>query len=58
MTVPEAAKFIGVHEQTIYLWCRKRKIPHFKIGGALRFRENDLSKWIEGRKIKTVKMFS
>jgi excisionase family DNA binding protein len=43
MTVREAAKFLGVSRQTVYLWVERRAIPHFRVMGRnIRFLKSDL----------------
>jgi excisionase family DNA binding protein len=42
-TVREAAAFLGVSEQTVYLWVEAKKIPHFRIMGRnIRFLRSEL----------------
>lgn len=33
MTVREAAKFLGVSQQTVYLWVERKQIPHLCVMG-------------------------
>jgi excisionase family DNA binding protein len=43
MTVREAARFLGVSPQTVYLWVEKRQIPHLRVMGRnIRFLQSDL----------------
>ena len=48
------AKFFGVTERTVLEWCRKGKLPAFKIGRKWKIRVVDLQKMID-RKIQTSK---
>ena len=32
-TVPEAANFLGVSAQTVYLWVERKQIPHLRVMG-------------------------
>lgn len=48
----ELAKFFGVREKTIWEWCKKGKIPAFKIGKEWKIRVSDLNKVIN-QKIHT-----
>jgi len=42
-TVADAADFLGVSPQTVYLWVERRSIPHFRIMGRnIRFLRSDL----------------
>ena len=43
MTVKEAAKFLGVSPQTVYLWVERKQIPHLRVMGRnIRFLKSDL----------------
>ena len=43
MTVPQAARFLGVSPQTVYLWVERKQIPHFRVMGRnIRFLQSDL----------------
>ena len=49
MTVKEVAKKLGVSENWVYSHLRLREplVPHFRLGGHIRFREEDIDIWIE-----------
>ena len=41
--VPEAANFLGVSVQTVYLWVERKQIPHLRVMGRnIRFLKSDL----------------
>lgn len=42
MTVKQAAQYLGVSEPTIFRWMREGTLSFFKIGGATRFRRENL----------------
>jgi excisionase family DNA binding protein len=43
LTVREAAKFLGVSQQTVYLWVERKQIPHLRVMGRnIRFLKPDL----------------
>lgn len=43
MTVREAAQFLGVSSQTVYLWVERKQIPHLRVMGRnIRFLKSDL----------------
>jgi excisionase family DNA binding protein len=43
LTVRDAAVFLGVSPQTVYLWVERRQIPHLRIMGRnIRFLRSDL----------------
>lgn len=42
-TVGEAAAFLGVSQQTVYLWVEQKRIPHLRIMGRnIRFLRSEL----------------
>ena len=42
MTVKQAASYLGVSEPTIFRWMREGTVSFFKLGGATRFRRENL----------------
>jgi len=43
LTVREAAAFLGVSPQTVYLWVKRKQIPHLRVmGRSIRFLKSDL----------------
>ena len=43
ITVREAARFLGVSSQTVYLWVERKQIPHLRVMGRnIRFLKSDL----------------
>ncbi|MEW5767412.1 MAG: helix-turn-helix domain-containing protein [bacterium] len=47
MTVKEVAKFLRVHEITIYRMCQRRTIPCYRIGSNWRFNKAEIEKWLK-----------
>jgi excisionase family DNA binding protein len=43
LTVREAAKYLGVSPQTVYLWVERKQVPHLRVMGRnIRFLKSDL----------------
>jgi excisionase family DNA binding protein len=43
LTVREAAAYLGVSSQTVYLWVERKQIPHLRVMGRnIRFLRSDL----------------
>jgi excisionase family DNA binding protein len=43
LRVPEAAIFLGVSPQTVYLWVERKQIPHLRVMGRnMRFLKSEL----------------
>jgi len=49
LTIEQLAEILQIKKSTIYAWTFAKKIPHLKIGGALRFREREIVKWIDSQ---------
>ncbi len=49
LTIDQLAEVLQIKKATIYSWTFSKKIPHLKIGGALRFREREIVKWIDSQ---------
>jgi excisionase family DNA binding protein len=47
LTIPEAARLLGVKPNTLYLWVSQKRVPHRKIGRLVRFAERDLEEFVE-----------
>jgi excisionase family DNA binding protein len=51
LNVKEAAKFLGVSPQTVYLWVERKQIPHLRVMGRnIRFLKSDLDSFRESFK--------
>ena len=45
-SVTQAARFLGVSPQTVYLWVERRQIPHLRVMGRnIRFLRDDLERF-------------
>jgi excisionase family DNA binding protein len=43
LTVGDAAAYLGVSSQTVYLWVERKQIPHLRVMGRnIRFLKSDL----------------
>lgn len=43
ISVKDAARFLGVSPQTVYLWVERKQIPHLRVMGRnIRFLKSDL----------------
>ncbi len=52
LRTPEAAKYLGVHLDTMRRWARDGVIPAAKLGnrGGFRFKREDLDRFLECRR--------
>lgn len=46
MTTKEIARYLGVHEMTVYRWLKKGVLPGFKIGGRWRSKKDLLDAYL------------
>jgi excisionase family DNA binding protein len=58
LRTPDAAAYLGVHEETIRRWAREGAIPAAKLGnrGGFRFKRADLDKFLERRRAEEVEI--
>ena len=49
LTLPEAAKMLSVHPQTLRNMVRKGTIPFIQFDRHYRFRKSDLVRWLESQ---------
>jgi PTS system nitrogen regulatory IIA component len=56
LRTPEAAKYLGVHEETVRRWAREGAIPAAKLGnrGGFRFKRDDLDRFLEKRRAEGI----
>jgi excisionase family DNA binding protein len=47
LSVPEAAKILGVSEWTLRQWLSQRRLPFVKVGRLTKLRLQDLERFIE-----------
>ena len=47
LNAQEMADFIGVKQSTIYQWTHQDYIPHVKLGKLVRFKVEDIEKWLK-----------
>jgi excisionase family DNA binding protein len=54
LTVPEAARLLGVSTSFLYHHTAAGKIKHYRVGRALRFDESQLAEWLRKREVSLV----
>ncbi|HAT8742786.1 TPA: helix-turn-helix domain-containing protein [Legionella pneumophila] len=48
MLIKELAEYLKINEKTAYRYAAEGKIPAFKVGGAWRFRRDEIEKFTKG----------
>lgn len=46
----ELSEMLSISIETVYAWTSQKRIPFIKIGRLVRFRSNDVNKWLEEKK--------
>ncbi|OQW34801.1 MAG: hypothetical protein A4E19_17965 [Nitrospira sp. SG-bin1] len=52
LTIEQTAEYLGVSKLTIYDWVSQRRIEYVKVGRLLRFKREQLDRWIDKHTIK------
>ena len=47
LTVKDVAKLLSVAQSTVYSWVLSGDIPYYKLGKAIRFKDEDVLQWLE-----------
>lgn len=47
LSIEEASRLLGVRVNTLYCWIALRKIPHYKIGRLVKFKGDEIARWID-----------
>ena len=50
-TIKELAEELSIHPATLYAWAAQGRIPCIKIHGLVRFRRDDIERWVESFKV-------
>jgi len=52
ISLKEALALIPISESTLYHYAAERKVPHYKVGSRLMFRESELADWIAAQSVE------
>ena len=52
LTIREVAEYLKLAEKTVYRLVAEGKIPGFKVGGAWRFKKDEIESWIKAEQAK------
>lgn len=53
LTIREVAEYLKINEKTAYRLAGEGKLPGFKVGGAWRFRKDEIDKLTKGSTTQT-----
>jgi len=54
MDLKDVCKLLKMTEPTVRKFMRKRGLPHFKIGGRVRFKSSEVIEWIEFQRVQSI----
>ena len=54
INIEKAAAITGLSVKTLYKYIAARKIGYYKIGNLVRFDEQELNDWLEGKRVKPI----
>jgi len=46
LTVEEVAEYLSISRATVYQWASEKRIPHYKLGRAVRFKQTEIESWL------------
>jgi excisionase family DNA binding protein len=50
LTVAEVARYLRIHEKTVYTMVARRELPSIRLGRRVRFSPDDILRWVSARK--------
>jgi excisionase family DNA binding protein len=56
LTAREVAEWLGLSSSTVLDWFEAGRLPGFRlgrVGGPVRFRQDEIDVWIEGRRVQS-----
>ncbi len=52
LTMDEASEYLGISKLTLYGWVSARRLGFVKVGRLVKFKQQDLDKWIDQHTVK------
>jgi excisionase family DNA binding protein len=46
LTVDEVAEYLSLSRATVYQWASEKRIPHYRMGRAIRFKRAEIEAWL------------
>ena len=53
MNVQEVAEYLSLKPSTIYAYVSERKVPHYKKGHVVRFKQEEIDEWMATGRVQT-----
>ena len=54
LSIEDVAIYLGIKKSTLYSKVKTGEIPHYRLGRLLKFRKEDIDRWMEGNRQKIV----
>ena len=51
INIAELSAYLSTPVATIYMWTHQKKIPHIKMGRAVRFDREEIVHWLEEKRV-------
>ncbi len=45
---------LGIKPSTLYAWTSRNQIPYLKLNGLLRFREEEIARWLKSKERRDI----
>jgi excisionase family DNA binding protein len=55
--VDALAEYLDVKKSTLYRWVHEQRIPHYKIGGLVKFELEKIDRWLKNKEVKPLNMW-
>jgi len=56
LTVKEVARYLGVHQDTIYAMVKHQEIPHVKLRNRILFTKHAIDAWVKAQERRNMQM--
>jgi len=50
LSVDEIAQYLGIKQDTVYKWIKRKKLPAHKVGRLWKLRISEIDEWVRQKK--------
>ena len=54
LTIDELSEYLNLKRSTLYSMVESGQLPHYRVGRRIRFKRNDLDRWMESHRRESV----
>ena len=58
LNVKQVSELLSVKTVTLYKWTNKRLLPYYQLEECMRFKQKDVEKFVEERRVEKIKKLS